>query len=82
MLKRFMRLLPDKGFIMNMWAVAGWAFIGIFREAEAIFFRALARPWGFLTKEAPAASAAYSLDLDMAIWISIAASGARIIMIR
>ena len=43
-LKRFIRLFPDKGFMINMWAVAGSAFMGICREAEDIFCKALARP--------------------------------------
>ena len=66
-LKRFMRLFPDKGFIINMWAVAGSAFIGICFEAEDILCNAVARPLGLPAKEAPAASAAYSLERDMAI---------------
>ena len=67
MLKRFIKFVPDKGFMINMWAVEGFAFMGIRREAEDIFCRALARPRGFPANDAPAASAANSLDRDMAI---------------
>jgi hypothetical protein len=43
-LKRCMRPLADKGFMMNMWAVAASAFMGMRFEAEDIFCRARASP--------------------------------------
>ena len=75
-LKRFMIVPPDKGLTMNMWAVDGLASMGICLAALDSFARALANASGFPETLAPPASASYSLDLDMAIWINVAATGA------
>ena len=62
-----------------MCAVAGLAScIGTRLEAWANFSKALARLLGFPAKRAPVSSARYSLEREMAIWMSIAAKGATI----
>jgi hypothetical protein len=75
-LKRFMIIPPDKGLTMNIWAVDGLASMGICLAALDSFARAPANASGFPETLAPPASASYSLDLDMAIWINVAATGA------
>ena len=67
MLKRFMIAPPDKGFTINIWAVDGFASIGIASADFESFARALANASGFPETLAPLASASYSLDRDRAI---------------
>jgi hypothetical protein len=43
-LKRFIKERPVRGFTMNMWAVEGFAFMGIAWEARESFSRAPASP--------------------------------------
>ncbi len=62
--------------MMNMCAVAGLASSGICLPYASIFRSALASPWGEPAISAPVESARNSRDLEMAAWISIAASGA------
>ena len=64
---------------MNICAVAGVASIGI-RCAPAEVFGAHRKPQGISADGRPLASASYSRDREIAIWISAAARGARIII--
>src|SRR5439155_1261118 len=61
-LKREARPPPEKGLMMNMWAVAGLASSGTRLAIASIFFRASTRPYGLPAICAPDASAAYSRD--------------------
>ena len=56
----------EKGLMMNMWAVAGFASSGILRAAASIFCRALISPFGLPARPAPPASVSYSRDQEMA----------------
>src|SRR5262249_45793873 len=58
---------PSEGLMMNRCAVAGFASSGTARDAESIFCRAAANAGGDPTRAAPAASASYSRDREMAI---------------
>ena len=71
---------PENGFMMNMWAVAGFAFIGTRRTPDSIFRKASASPYGLPTIWAAPRSAANSRDREMAAWISMADTGARMIV--
>jgi len=62
---------------MNMCAVEGLASNGRAVAARSSFSNASARAQGFRLICAPAASATYSRAREMAIWINMAASGAR-----
>ena len=75
MLNKDIRPPPVRGLTINMWAVAEFACIGIAATPLWSFFRALARARGFLQILAPYASAWYSLEREIAIWISMAAIG-------
>ncbi len=60
---------PRSGLTMNMCAVAGLALIGTRRDAVSSFLRALANHIGLPQSAAPLASASYSRERDIAIWI-------------
>ncbi len=66
--------------MMNMCAVAGLASSGIRFAVASIFLSASTRPYGLPAMPRRRASAANSRDREIAAWISIAASGARIIV--
>src|SRR5581483_5083772 len=74
------RLWPVNGLMMNRCAVAGEASIGIRFDHVSSFCRPLISGYGEPMYLAEAASASYSRDREIAIWISIAAIGARIII--
>ena len=76
MLKRLMIDPPDNGLTMNICAVAGLASMGLTVADLESFARAPASASGFPDTLAAPASASYSLDLDMATWINVAATGA------
>ena len=71
---------PDSGLTMKKCAVWGEASIGIRSDARPSFSRADANPSGSPLIRAPVLSAAYSRVREMAIWMTVAASGARIAM--
>ena len=75
-----MKLCPVKGLMMNMCAVEGEASMGIRLDQVSSFCRPPISGYGEPTYLALAASASYSREREMAIWISMAAMGARIIM--
>src|SRR5215472_7201912 len=66
--------------MMNMWAVEGVPSMGMRLDQVSSFCRPLMSGYGEPTYLAEAASASYSREREMAIWMSMAASGARIIM--
>ena len=80
LLKRDDRPAPENGFMMNMCAVAGLAASGTRFDAASIFRKASASPYGLPVICAPPASAENSREREIAIWISIAAIGARMIV--
>src|SRR5579875_3329938 len=67
---------PVNGLIMNIWAVAGEASIGMRFDHVSSFCRPLISGYGEPTYLAEAASASYSREREMAIWMSMAAMGA------
>src|ERR1035437_2482041 len=70
---------PLSGLTMNSWAVAGPALsTPLSSFCDDIFFKAEARDNGLPEISAPPASAAYSLDLEIASWSKVAAMGANI----
>src|SRR4030043_336496 len=75
-LNRFMRLRPVRGLTINMWAVAGLAFMGARSTPMASFSNARARDSGLWASIAPVSSARYSREREMASWMSMAAMGA------
>src|SRR5690348_1817068 len=74
------RLLPVNGLMMNRCAVAGEASIGIRFDQVSSFCNPLMSGYGEPMYLADAASAEYSREREIAIWISMAAIGAKIIM--
>ena len=70
----------DRGLTINIWAVEGLASMGFCLAALDSFAKALASASGLPESLALPASASYSLDLDMAIWMTVAAIGAIIAM--
>gem|GEM_PF-4151295 len=78
-LKSRTKLPPEKGLMMNMWAVAGEpAVIGTCWLHAAILRSALARANGLPEILAPVASAINSREREIAICMSVAAIGAMI----
>ena len=71
---------PLKGLMMNMCAVAGEASIGMRCDQPSSFCSPLIKPSGEPQYLAAVASAANSRVREIAIWISMAAIGARIII--
>src|SRR5258706_12436533 len=71
---------PLNGLMMNRCAVAGEASIGICFEYVSSFCKAEIKLYGVPVYLADASSASYSRVREIAIWIIIAAMGARIIM--
>src|ERR1019366_3206241 len=77
---RRMMLWPEKGLMINMWAVAGEASMGMRLDQVSSFCRPPISGEGEPTYLALAASASNSREREIAICISMAAKGARIIM--
>ena len=82
MLKSDIKPETDQGLMMNMCAVAGLASSGTARDAASSLRSALTRPIGLPASAAPPASAAYSRDREMAVCMSMAARGAKMIVAR
>src|SRR4030043_1426479 len=76
-LKRERTPFPLNGLTMNIWAVEGFAFMGIRWAATSNFPKAFANERGWL-RWAPPSSAKSSLEREIAIWMSIAAMEATI----
>ena len=71
---------PVNGLMMNMCAVAGLASSGTRLRDRVDLAQRVGQPVGLPAICAPPASAANSREREIAIWISIAAIGARIII--
>ena len=80
MAKSFAIVPPRKGLTINMDSVAGAAFIGTASTPRLNLSSAAANHKGCPQISAPEASAMYSREREIAIWMSIAAIGPRIIM--
>ena len=65
--KRLIKLLPDKGFTVNICAVDGLACIGSFLEYRPSFSSARAKPSELPASCEPLESAKYSRERDIAI---------------
>ena len=64
---KLIKLFPDRGFTVNIWAVDGLACIGNFFENRPSFSSARAKPSELPAKREPLESAKYSRERDIAI---------------